>query len=614
VNDIKGGVIPKEFIPSIEKGIREALTRGVLAGYPVIDAVARLRFGSYHDVDSSAQAFEIAGSLAFQEAAKKSGIVLLEPIMAVEVVTPDMFMGDVIGDLNSRRGQVRGHERPRQSAGHRGDVPLANMFGYVTDLRSRTQGRAVVVDAVLALRRRAERRCRTRSWRRSKATEGLRARVSAADQRDKVDGGEVMAKEKFTRTKPHVNVGTIGHIDHGKTTLTAAISAVLSKKFKFKAISYKDIAKGGIERDATKTVTIAAAHVEYETDNRHYAHVDCPGHADYIKNMITGAAQMDGAILVVSSLDSVMPQTREHVLLARQVGVPRIVVFLNKCDAVDDPEILDLVEMEVRELLSKYQFPGDDTPVIRGAALPALNGDAQWEEKIYELGRALDSFIPEPVREIDKPFLLAVEDVFSIKGRGTVATGRIERGIIKVNEEVEIIGFGPDPQERGDGRGDVPQAARPGAGGRQRGRAAPRRGEGRHRARPGAGQAGLHHPPQEVPRAGVHPQEGRGRASHPVLHQLPAAVLHPHHGRHGRVQAPRGREDGHARRQRRDGRRAHHPGGPRGADALRHPRGRQDRRRRRRHQDHRVTGPSPVPSAKGAPRNIGPLGFSLCVK
>jgi elongation factor Tu len=252
-----------------------------------------------------------------------------------------------------------------------------------------------------------------------------------------------MAKEKFVRTKPHVNVGTIGHIDHGKTTLTAAISAVLSKKFKFKAISYKDIAKGGIERDATKTVTIAAAHVEYETDNRHYAHVDCPGHADYIKNMITGAAQMDGAILVVSSLDSVMPQTREHVLLARQVGVPRIVVFLNKCDAVDDPEILDLVEMEVRELLSKYQFPGDDTPVIRGAALPALNGDPQWEEKIYELGRALDSFIPEPVREIDKPFLLAVEDVFSIKGRGTVATGRIERGIIKVNEEVEIIGFSP---------------------------------------------------------------------------------------------------------------------------------------------------------------------------
>ena len=254
-----------------------------------------------------------------------------------------------------------------------------------------------------------------------------------------------MAKEKFNRTKPHVNVGTIGHIDHGKTTLTAAISAVLSKRSagRVKAISYKDIAKGGIDRDATKTVTIAAAHVEYESEARHYAHVDCPGHADYIKNMITGAAQMDGAILVVSSLDSVMPQTREHVLLARQVGVPRIVVFLNKCDAVDDLEILDLVEMEVRELLNKYNFPGDDTPVIRGAALPALNGDAKWEEKIVELARALDSFIPEPQRDIDKPFLLAVEDVFSIKGRGTVATGRIERGIIKVNEEIEIIGFAP---------------------------------------------------------------------------------------------------------------------------------------------------------------------------
>jgi len=241
-----------------------------------------------------------------------------------------------------------------------------------------------------------------------------------------------------------MNVGTIGHIDHGKTTLTAAISAVLSRRggSKIKAISYKDIAKGGIDRDATKTVTIAAAHVEYETAKRHYAHVDCPGHADYIKNMITGAAQMDGAILVVSSLDSVMPQTREHVLLGRQVGVPRIVVFLNKCDAVDDLEILDLVEMEVRELLSKYDYPGDDTPVIRGAALPALNGEKVWEEKIIELGEALDNFIPEPQREVDKPFMLAIEDVFSIKGRGTVATGRIERGIIKVNEEVEIIGFG----------------------------------------------------------------------------------------------------------------------------------------------------------------------------
>src|ERR1700733_3230427 len=235
-----------------------------------------------------------------------------------------------------------------------------------------------------------------------------------------------MAKAVFERKKPHVNVGTIGHIDHGKTTLTAALSARASAKYGTTAKDYKSIAKGGTERDATKTVTIAAAHVEYESKNRHYAHVDCPGHADYIKNMITGAAQMDGAILVVSALDSVMPQTREHVLLARQVGLNHLVVFLNKCDAVDDPEMLDLVEMEVRELLNKYNFNGDNAPVIRGAALPALQGDAKWEATIGALPDALDSYTPEPVRDIDKPFLMAIEDVFSIKGRGTVATGRIE--------------------------------------------------------------------------------------------------------------------------------------------------------------------------------------------
>ncbi|MEI9952309.1 MAG: elongation factor Tu [Pseudomonadota bacterium] len=250
-----------------------------------------------------------------------------------------------------------------------------------------------------------------------------------------------MAKEKFVRTKPHVNVGTIGHIDHGKTTLTAALVKVQSKKGLAKEIKYADIAKGGIVRDETKTVTIAVSHVEYETAKRHYAHVDCPGHADYIKNMITGAAQMDGAILVVSALDSVMPQTREHVLLARQVGLTKIVVFLNKCDAVEDKEMLELVEMEVRELLSKYNFDGDNAKVVHGAALPALNGDPKWEATITNLLDALDAEIPEPVREIDKPFLMAVEDVFSIKGRGTVATGRIERGKIKINEEVEIIGF-----------------------------------------------------------------------------------------------------------------------------------------------------------------------------
>jgi elongation factor Tu len=253
-----------------------------------------------------------------------------------------------------------------------------------------------------------------------------------------------MAKEKFVRSKPHVNVGTIGHIDHGKTTLTAALVKVQSKKNLAKEIKYADIAKGGIVRDDTKTVTIAVSHVEYETEKRHYAHVDCPGHADYIKNMITGAAQMDGAILVVSALDSVMPQTREHVLLARQVGLNHIVVFLNKCDAVEDPEMLELVEMEVRELLSKYKFPGDDATIVRGAALPALNGDEKWSKTIDELLAALDSQIPEPQREVDKPFLMAIEDVFSIKGRGTVATGRIERGKVHINDEVEIVGFDRD--------------------------------------------------------------------------------------------------------------------------------------------------------------------------
>jgi len=250
-----------------------------------------------------------------------------------------------------------------------------------------------------------------------------------------------MSKEKFNRTKPHVNVGTIGHIDHGKTTTTAAITKVAAKKFGGKEITYADIAKGGTVRDDSKIVTIAVSHVEYESEKRHYAHVDCPGHADYIKNMITGAAQMDGAILVVSALDGPMPQTKEHVLLAGQVGVPKIVVWLNKVDAVEDPDLLELVEMEVRDLLNKYKFDGDNAPVVRGSALKAMQGDPKGEESIVNLLNALDSWIPEPVRDTDKPFLMAVEDVFSIKGRGTVVTGRIERGVIKVGEEVEILGF-----------------------------------------------------------------------------------------------------------------------------------------------------------------------------
>ena len=249
-----------------------------------------------------------------------------------------------------------------------------------------------------------------------------------------------MAKEKFDRSKPHVNVGTIGHIDHGKTTLTAAITKVLSKnnpKIKFRSFDSIDNAPEERERG----ITIATAHVEYETPNRHYAHVDCPGHADYIKNMITGAAQMDGAILVVAATDGPMPQTREHVLLARQVGVPCIVVALNKCDAVDDPELLDLVELEVRELLKSYKFPGDDVPVVRLSALGALNGEAKWEGKIDELMAAVDKYVPLPARDVDKPFLMPIEDIFSISGRGTVVTGRIERGKVKVGEEVEIVGF-----------------------------------------------------------------------------------------------------------------------------------------------------------------------------
>src|SRR5512134_1592203 len=249
-----------------------------------------------------------------------------------------------------------------------------------------------------------------------------------------------MAKEKFVRSKPHVNVGTIGHVDHGKTTLTAALTKVMAEKNGGEFTAYDQIDKAPEEK--ARGLTIATSHVEYETPARHYAHVDCPGHADYVKNMITGAAQMDGAILVVSAVDGPMPQTREHILLARQVNVPRVVVFLNKCDLVDDAELLDLVELEVRELLSQYEFNGDEAPVIRGSAMGAINGEAAWVAKIDELYTALDTYIPEPVRETDKPFLMPVGDVFSITGRGTVATGRIERGIVKVGEELALVGFG----------------------------------------------------------------------------------------------------------------------------------------------------------------------------
>jgi elongation factor Tu len=250
-----------------------------------------------------------------------------------------------------------------------------------------------------------------------------------------------MAKEQFQRTKPHVNVGTIGHIDHGKSTLTAAIVQVQARKNMAKLISYADITKGGTVRDETKTVTIAVSHTEYESDKRHYAHIDCPGHADFIKNMITGAAQMDGAILVVDASEGPMPQTREHILLARQVGVPAIVVYLNKVDLVDDPELLDLVDMEIRDLLTKYQFPGEKTPIVRGSSKKAMAGDPEAEKSIQELLDAVDSFIPLPTREVDKPFLMCIEDVFNIEGRGTVVTGRVERGVLNRMEDVEIVGL-----------------------------------------------------------------------------------------------------------------------------------------------------------------------------
>ena len=303
-----------------------------------------------------------------------------------------------------------------------------------------------------------------------------------------------MAKQKFERSKPHVNVGTIGHIDHGKTTLTAAITKVLAESGAGNTAARDFASIDNAPEERARGITINTSHVEYETANRHYAHVDCPGHADYIKNMITGAAQMDGAILVVSAADGPMPQTREHILLARQVEVPSIVVALNKADMVDDPELLELVEMEVRELLSKYDFPGDDIPVIQVSALKALEGDPEWTPKILELMEAVDSYIPEPTRDVDKPFLMPIEDVFTITGRGTVVTGRIEQGKCEVGDEVEIVGIHDEGREDGRHRArDVPEDARLRAGRRQRRRAAPRRQARGGRARPGAREARLDH-------------------------------------------------------------------------------------------------------------------------
>jgi elongation factor G len=358
INDIKGGVIPGEYIPAVDKGIQEQLKSGPLAGYPVVDLGVRLHFGSYHDVDSSELAFKLAASIAFKDGFKKAKPVLLEPIMKVEVETPEENTGDVIGDLS-------------------------RCLKKSLNVQNRTL--TSVLSATLTMVKQLSRRL----------------------------------KLTLSRSCNHYRVWL--------------------KTYGGSARAFDQIDNAPEEK--ARGITINTSHVEYDTPTRHYAHVDCPGHADYVKNMITGAAQMDGAILVVAATDGPMPQTREHILLGRQVGVPYIIVFLNKCDMVDDEELLELVEMEVRELLSQYDFPGDDTPIVRGSALKALEGDAEWEAKIIELAGYLDSYIPEPERAIDKPFLLPIEDVFSISGRGTVVTGRVERGIIKVGEEVEIVGI-----------------------------------------------------------------------------------------------------------------------------------------------------------------------------
>ena len=419
-----------------------------------------------------------------------------------------------------------------------------------------------------------------------------------------------MAKKKFERTKPHVNIGTIGHIDHGKTSLTAAITKYLALKGEAEYRAFDSIDNAPEERE--RGITIAIAHVEYETDARHYAHVDCPGHADYIKNMITGAAQMDGAILVVAATDGPMPQTREHILLARQVEVPYIVVFLNKVDMVDDPELLDLVELEVRELLSKYNFPGDDIPVIRGSALKALEAPDDTTDPAYapiqELMDAVDSYIPTPERAIDKPFLMPVEDVFGIKGRGTVATGRIERGIVKVGDEVELVGVKATRKIVVTGVEMFKKLLDEGQRRRQRGLPHPGHRARGDRARPGPGQDRLGQAPHQVHRPGLRPDQGGGRPPYPLLQRLPPAVL-PAHDRRDRGHRParRGRDD-HARRQRRDERRADHPDRPRGRPALRHPRGWPDRRRRR----HRHASPSRDEMARVEARPTIQLACTEC--
>jgi elongation factor Tu len=396
-----------------------------------------------------------------------------------------------------------------------------------------------------------------------------------------------MGKEKFERKKPHVNVGTIGHVDHGKTTLTAAITKVLAAKGWANFVAFDQIDKAPEERE--RGITIATAHVEYESAARHYAHVDCPGHADYVKNMITGAAQMDGAILVVSAADGPMPQTREHILLARQVGVPSMVVFMNKVDMVDDPELLDLVELELRELLSSYDFPGDDIPIIRGSALKALeSGDpeSEWGKKIIELISSVDSYVPMPERAIDKDFLMPIEDIFSISGRGTVVTGRVERGIVKVGDEVEIIGIHPTTKTIVTGVEMFKKLLDQGQAGDNigvllRGTKKDDVERGQVLAKPGSITP-------QVQGRGVRVDEGGGRPSHAVLQWLSSAVLLSDDGRDGSGEVARGHRDGDAGRQRQPGSGADRADRDGEGRALRHPRGRPHRRRRHRHRHREV--------------------------
>ncbi len=508
-NKVTGGRVPREYIPSVDAGIQDAMQYGVLAGYPLVNLKVTLLDGAYHDVDSSEMAFKIAGAHGVQGSSPQGwSPSLLEPLMAVEVTTPEDYMGDVIGDLNSRRGQIQAMEERSGARVVKAQVPLSEMFGYIGDLRSKTQGRAnysmvfdsyaevpanVAKEIIAKMRRRVSAgatltrgctsrdNCTTRRNDVATSTHGPFGVINTKSRRTQV------AKAKFERTKPHVNIGTIGHVDHGKTTLTAAITKVLADKYPDLNESFTpfdQIDKAPEEK--ARGITINISHVEYQTEKRHYAHVDCPGHADYIKNMITGAAQMDGAILVVAATDGPMPQTREHVLLARQVGVPYILVALNKADMVDDEEIMELVEMEVRELLAAQDFD-EDAPVVPISALKALEGDADLGARPSRSSwTPSTSSIPDPVRETEKPFLMPVEDVFTITGRGTVVTGRVERGEVKVNEEVEIVGIREKShQDHRHRHRDVPQAARHRAGGRQRRSAAPRPQARGRRARPG---------------------------------------------------------------------------------------------------------------------------------